>query len=142
MLVTSLLVLSLAPLAWCDDTSEDTKSIEGAWLPVAAELAGTKLPAESLKMMKLVLKDEKYTFKNGEESDKGTIKLDATKKPKAMDIKGTEGANKDKTILTIYQLTEDTLIVCYDLGGKNRPTEFKTKADTKLLLVTYKREKP
>ena len=29
-----------------------------------------------------------------------------------------------------------------DPEGKKRPTEFKTKADTKLFLVTYKREKP
>jgi len=36
----------------------------------------------------------------------------------------------------------DTLRVCYDLSGKSRPTEFKTKEVTQLFLVTYKREKP
>jgi hypothetical protein len=40
------------------------------------------------------------------------------------------------------QSTDDTLKVCYDMGGKNRPTEFKTKPATQLFLVTYKREKP
>jgi hypothetical protein len=32
--------------------------------------------------------------------------------------------------------------VCYDLAGKNRPTEFQTKAGTQLFLATYKRQKP
>jgi hypothetical protein len=36
----------------------------------------------------------------------------------------------------------DTLRVCYDLSGKSRPTEFKTKEGTRLFLVTYKRQNP
>jgi uncharacterized protein (TIGR03067 family) len=142
MLVVPMLVLSCTPLAWCDDAKEDSKLIEGTWLPISAELAGAKLPEESLKVMKLTLKDEKYTLKNGDETDQGTWKLDVSKKPKTMDIKGTEGPNKGTTILTIYQLSDDSLKVCYDLGGKNRPTEFKTKPATQLFLVTYKRQKP
>jgi hypothetical protein len=42
----------------------------------------------------------------------------------------------------IYELTDTTLRVCYDLSGKARPKEFKTKADTQLFLVKYKRQKP
>jgi uncharacterized protein (TIGR03067 family) len=76
----------------------------------------------------------------GSEPDKGTFKLDPSAKPKAIDITGTEGPNKGKTIPAIYELTDDTLTVCYNLGGKDRPTEFKTKAGTQLFLVTYKRE--
>jgi hypothetical protein len=30
----------------------------------------------------------------------------------------------------------------YDLSGESRPTEFATKAKTKLFLVTYRRMKP
>jgi uncharacterized protein (TIGR03067 family) len=59
-----------------------------------------------------------------------------------MDITGTEGPNKGKTILAIYEITDDTLRICYDLSGKARPTEFKTTKGTKLFLVTYNREKP
>ena len=58
-----------------------------------------------------------------------------------MDIKGTDGPNKGKTIKTIYKLDGDTLTVCYELGDGDRPTKFETKADTKQLLANYKREK-
>jgi hypothetical protein len=53
-----------------------------------------------------------------------------------------EGPNKGKTIPAIYERDGDTLRVCYNLSGKNRPTEFKTKAGAQLFLVTCKREKP
>ena len=74
--------------------------------------------------------------------DKGTVKLDPAAKCKTMDITGTDGPNKGKTFLTIYELNGDTLKVCYDLSAKSRPTEFESKPKTQLFLVTYKREKP
>ena len=73
--------------------------------------------------------------------DQGTIKLNASAKPKALDITGTEGPNKGKTIPAIYERKGDTLRVCYDLSGRKRPTEFKTEAGTQLFLVEYKRQK-
>ena len=99
-------------------------------------------PDEVRKTIKLVVKDDKYTATVGSQVDQGTIKLNPATKPKEMDITGTEGPNKGKTILAIYQRDGDTLRVCYDLSGKNRPKEFKTKEGTQLFLVTYKREKP
>ena len=74
--------------------------------------------------------------------DEGTLKLKPKAKPKEMDIIGTDGPNKGKTFLAIYERDGDTLRICYDLGGESRPTEFKTKEGTKQFLVTYKREKP
>jgi uncharacterized protein (TIGR03067 family) len=124
-----------------DDAGAATKDFEGTWLPLSAEFAGEKYPDQILKTMKMVLKDENYTVWVGDQIDEGTWKIDTSKSPKAMDIKGTNGPNKGKTFLTIYDLDKDTLRVCYDLGGKERPTEFATKAKTQLFLVTYKRVK-
>jgi uncharacterized protein (TIGR03067 family) len=118
-------------------SDEDSKMIEGAWIPVVAELGGTPLPEEYLKDTKLVLTDGRYTYRN----DQGTYKLIPAEKLKAMDITGAEGPNKGKTLLAIYELTGDTLRICYDLEGKTRPSEFATKAGTQQLLVSYKRAK-
>ena len=49
------------------------------------------------------------------------VKLDSAKKPRAMDIVGTKGPNQGKTIPAIYEFTDTTLRVCYDLSGKARP---------------------
>jgi len=75
----------------------------------------------------------------GKVKDEGTVKIDGTKKPKTMDIVGTEGPNKGKTILSIFEFDGDKLKVCYDLGGKNRPEEFATKDGGLQFLVTYQR---
>jgi uncharacterized protein (TIGR03067 family) len=135
-----VLVLSLSSAAWSGDAKDDT--IDGAWLPSSAELGGKKFSDEVRKTIKLVVKDDKYTVTVGTAVDQGTVKLDPSAKPKALDITGTEGPNKDKKILAIYERNGDTLRVCYDLSGKSRPTEFKSEAGTQLFLVTYKREKP
>ena len=135
------LVLSFSSVAWSHD-AKDEDAIQGTWLASTAELGGQKFPDEVRKSIKLVIKGGKYTVTVGNQPDKGTSKLDPSAKPKAMDITGTDGPNKGKRFLAIYDLKGDTLRVCYDLSGKNRPTEFKTVADTQLFLVTYNREKP
>jgi uncharacterized protein (TIGR03067 family) len=140
--VTLFLTLSLPCLSRGEDAKDDAKSMDGTWLPSVAELGGEKFPDEVRKTIKLVIDDRKYTVTVGKEVDMGTVKLDPSKKPKEMDIVGTEGPNKGKTFLAIYEKTDDTLRVCYDLSGKARPTEFKTTKGTQLFLVTYNREKP
>jgi uncharacterized protein (TIGR03067 family) len=133
------LVLSISLTAWSAD-SKDGDAIAGTWLPSSAELAGQKFSDEVRKTIKLAINGDKYTVTVGTQVDQGTVKLNSSADPKALDITGTDGPNKGKTILAIYELDGDTLRVCYDLSGKSRPTEFKTKADTQLFLVTYKRE--
>jgi len=140
LFATLVMVVSFSSLAWGDDAKDD--SLDGTWLPSSAELGGTKFPDEVRKSLKLVIKDDKYTVtveKQG--TDEGTVKLMPSASPKAMDITGSKGPNKGKTYLAIYEHKGDTLRICYDLSGKNRPTEFKSKEGTLLFLVEYKRQK-
>lgn len=46
------------------------------------------------------------------------------------------------TTLGIYELRGDTLVLCYSIPGEPRPTEFASKAGTRLQLVTLKRDGP
>ena len=48
---------------------------------------------------------------------------------------------KGKTILAIYEFKGDTLRICYDLAGKNRPTEFAATKENGCFLVVYQRAK-
>ena len=122
--------------------ASDIHEADGTWKPISAEFAGEKYPQQVLDTMKLVLKGDKYTVEVGAQTDEGTVTRDPGKSPKTMDITGTNGPNKGKTFLVIYELKGDDLRVCYDLSGDSRPTEFATKANTKLFLVTYRRTKP
>jgi uncharacterized protein (TIGR03067 family) len=141
-LLVSLASLSLLSLVARGDATEDRKMMDGTWLPVTAEMAGEKFPDEVLKTMKLVIKGENYTVEVGNQTDEGTTKIDPDKTPKEIDIKGAKGPNEGKTLLAIYEIKGDSLRVCYDLSGQKRPSEFATKAETQLFLVTYQRAKP
>jgi uncharacterized protein (TIGR03067 family) len=145
LLVCIAVVLTLSSSGRCADakgTDDDAKVIQGTWLPSSGELAGKPFPEPVLKSIRLVLSDGgKYSVTTNDGADEGTTKTDPTKKPKTLDIVSTKGPNKGKTILAIYELKGDTLRVCYDLSGKGRPDEFKTKPQSQLFLVTYQREK-
>jgi len=146
LILSLVLVLTVAVItcAAAPEGADDAKALQGTWLPAKAELGGQPMADAVLKTIRLVLDDGKYTAYVGEEPDKGTYTLDAGATPKGMTITGTEGPNHGKTFPAIYELTHndggDTLRICYDLSGANRPTEFKSVAGTKLYLVTYTRK--
>jgi len=123
------------------NAADERKLLQGTWLPTAAEVSENPFGEATLKIMKLVVEGDKYAVTVGISVDLGTIRIDPAAKPKTMDIIGTEGPNKGKTLLAIYELNGDNLRVCYDLTGKVRPTEFKTRKGEALFLATYKRAK-
>ena len=132
------LVASLPALA-----ADDGKALlDGIWLPVAMEFAGQPFPEEARRGIVLEIAGESYTVTVGKEVDQGTVKVDAAATPAAIDIVGVVGPNKGKTILGIVEVEKDTLRVCYDFSGKDRPTEFKTAEGTQHFLVIYERKQP
>jgi uncharacterized protein (TIGR03067 family) len=117
------------------------EAIEGVWLPSKAVMGGQEMPEEVRKTIRLELEGDEYVLTLGPATDKGTFKLDPAASPKALDITGTDGPNKGKTILAIYERDGDTLRICYDLTGKTRPTEFKSEQGKPDFLVEYQLEK-
>jgi uncharacterized protein (TIGR03067 family) len=136
-----LAVLAIPLLCVASARGDDAKDLGGNWVPTAGEIDGQKLPDELLKSIKLHLDGGKYTTEVGKEKQQGTYKFDEKKTPKEMDITATDGPDKGKTLLAIYELSGDTLKVCYALEGKERPKEFKTSVGSKRFLVTYQRVK-
>jgi uncharacterized protein (TIGR03067 family) len=134
-------VVGLVGVAFADDQAAEFKKLNGTWKMEQAELNGSKWPDAMTQQFTLVLKDEKYQLLSKSPADEGTVKLDASKKPKTMEIKGEQGPNKGRTMLAIFEVDKDTLKVCYDLSGKAYPTEFTSPANSGRFLVTYKRSK-
>src|SRR5262249_30880241 len=139
-LIAAALVLCFSSLTVVGGGAKDADATQGSWRAAAAELGGKEFPEKVRESIKLVIKDNTYTVTIGKVVDKGTVKVNSSAKPKEFDIIGTEGPNKDKTILAIYEVDGDTMRVCYDLGLTGRPKEFKTAGEAKHFLVTYKRE--
>ncbi|MFO0798108.1 MAG: TIGR03067 domain-containing protein [Gemmataceae bacterium] len=133
-------VLAAAAVA-AAQPADEMKAAAGKWTVGKATLGGSDF-TKAFKALELVLApDGAYTLTFNGETDKGTVKVDATKTPKEMDIIGKEGPNAGKTIKTIYKLDGDTMTVCYELGDGPRPAAFESKAGTKVFLAEYKRAK-
>ena len=139
-LITAVLVLGVLGLGG-DKNSEVAKKLNGTWQLTKGVVGGNAFPEAVTKKLKLELADGKYKLTGAESPDEGTFTVHADKKPAAMDITGTDGPNKGKTFLTIFELKGDTLKVCYDLSGKTRPAKFESQPKTMLFLAEYKRAK-
>jgi uncharacterized protein (TIGR03067 family) len=125
-----------------DDAKKDLDKLQGTWKAESAEADGNALPDEVVKQMKLVVKGDKYTFTAGPMEEKGTLKLDPSKKPAEVDIMIEEGEDKGKTQLGLYQLDGDTFKICFGRAGeKERPKELAAKAGSGTGMFVLKREK-
>jgi uncharacterized protein (TIGR03067 family) len=142
---TLLLTASGGTVARADDKADiekELKKFHGTWTFESIEAGGKEQPAADFKGMTVAFEGDKYTVKKGDEVIQvATQKLDPSKSPKTIDVTVAEGLNKGSIILGIYEVSGDTLKVCFDPEGKKRPTEFKSAAGSENLVVVHKRVK-
>jgi uncharacterized protein (TIGR03067 family) len=126
-----------------DDAIKELKKFQGEWVPVSVEVNGKAAPAEALKDVKVTVKGNKITFKEGAKTMEGTFTLAPTKKPKQIDATAKEKDKEFKTI-GIYEFDGDKLKICDTLAGGERPKKFSSKGGTQknpIILTVYKRAK-
>jgi uncharacterized protein (TIGR03067 family) len=115
--------------------------LEGAWVPVAANVAGKDLVVDELRVKYLVFDGGDYSIvdRANQIVDSGEYLVDDAAVPQTMDIVGREGPNAGRAMLAIYELEADRLTVCYDLDGQERPSDMLPREDQLLLSITYAR---
>ena len=124
------------------DVEKELKKFQGVWTFESVESGGKKLSANLFEKMTVRFEGDKYSVLMGDMVvEVATQKLDPSRSPKAVDSTVTDGPNKDKVYLGIYEIDGDTLKVCFDEAGKKRPTAFKTEVGSAMVLVVHKRVK-
>ncbi len=135
----------LAADAQDDALKKEVEKFQGSWTAIAIEENGEALPAEQIKRAqeKITFTGDKYVqTAGGKIVEAGTQKLDPTKKPKTMDISVTDGDEKGKTQLAIYEIEGETLKICAGRhGSTERPKEFSTKSGGGVVLIVLKKDK-
>jgi uncharacterized protein (TIGR03067 family) len=129
-----------------DDAKKDQEALQGAWKIVASETGGMDR-TEELKEHFIVFEGDTFALKKGDNVGlRGTIKLDPSKKPRAIDLTITDGGqegDKGKVLNGIYELGKGTLKWCTaEPGGTDRPKEFSTKEGINHMLVRLKKDRP
>jgi uncharacterized protein (TIGR03067 family) len=119
----------------------EPRTPDGIWKPITGRLGGAQLPDAALKAITLKLTGTNYEVTvEGEGTDRGTCTLDTSTTPKRMTIRGTDGPNRGKTFLAIYEMRDDrSLRVCYDMSGTQFPKDFQSPKGTKHYLAEYRR---
>jgi uncharacterized protein (TIGR03067 family) len=115
-------------------------TIQGTWRFTSVVMDGKESPPEELKGRTITFSGDKWVVRQGGKTlQAGTHKFDPGKKPPQVDAAVTEGEGKGNTMLGIYEQKGDTLRVCFDPQGKERPTSFAPKAGQ--FGATVRREK-
>jgi uncharacterized protein (TIGR03067 family) len=124
-----------------DPVAKDYARLEGTWRIVSLEVEGMKIPDETIKDARLIIKGKEFTMKEKIATYSGNFTIDPGKKPKAIDMKFTAGPEKGNTSYGIYEIDGDNLKICLTITAKDRPTEFAAKAKSGHGFEVLKREK-
>jgi RNA polymerase sigma-70 factor (ECF subfamily) len=117
--------------------ADDLQKLQGTWQAVTLEYNGEKLSAEAVKKFRVLIQDNTITFDPDGNKREASFSLGTTNKPKAIFLKADPKASM---VRGIYALEDGRLKLCFDNDeGKTTPTEFATKADSGLTLITLER---
>jgi uncharacterized protein (TIGR03067 family) len=123
-----------------DAVKKEMALFDGEWTMVSGERDGVALSDDLVKTAKRVSKDGETTVTIGGSTFlKAKYTIDPSQKPKTIDYTLTDGANKGKKQLGIYEIDGDILKFCFAGPDAERPTDFTTKADSGRTLSAWKR---
>lgn len=117
-------------------TASDLDRMQGDWGVTELVMNGEKVSAEVLTSAKLNIKASEYFLEGDNGSSHGTLKLGESDTPKLMDVSTDDGTQ----LPAIYEISGDTLKVCYAVNGASRPKEFKSAEGSDHVFTTYKRK--
>jgi len=121
---------------------KELKKLQGTWKFISKEMDGKETPPEQLTKIKITFTGDKWSVTVDDKVVQGgTHKFDPTKKPSQVDAMITEGEGKGSTMLGIYELKGNTMKVCFDPKGKERPTDFSAKAGQFTAVVEREKKK-
>ena len=129
------IALSAGVLAQAPKAPKAAAALQGTWLLTSVN--GEPLTEE---LMLTFAGDKYHQTVGGTVNERGTIKVDASKKPMTIDLAITEGSDAGKTQLGIIEVTGDTIRGNLDTpGAGQRPTDFTVK-DGAIMFVGKKKK--
>jgi uncharacterized protein (TIGR03067 family) len=131
-------------IAFAQPTEEAQKQLQGTWTATQAERDGQA--ADDVVGHRLSLTGNRFQIqsKDGKPLYAGSVRVDPSAKPAAIDFEHTEGALTGKAWQGIYALDGDTLTVCDNAPNldQGRPAAFEATRGSGYVLITFTRAQP
>jgi uncharacterized protein (TIGR03067 family) len=114
-------------------------ALQGTW--VISSINGQTAPEGSPEMTLTFTGDKYQQALGGEVNERGTVKIDVSKKPMTIDLVITEGPDAGKTQLGIIEVSGDTVRANLDTpGAQQRPADFAVQEG--FVMFVGKKKKP
>jgi uncharacterized protein (TIGR03067 family) len=121
----------------------DEHRVQGSWVVESWHDDGKSIPADELKMRTVFFGGPVYMLRrDGKPFQAGTFKFDSTKTPKTFTAVVKDVENKDGILLGVYELSGDTLTLCFDPEGQSRPATLKPGPKSGFSVVVLRKPKP
>jgi uncharacterized protein (TIGR03067 family) len=120
------------------DSADDARKWQGTWKLVGSTYDGEPQMAD----MDWVVDGDHYTIRlNGQShEDVQTFKLDANRKQIDVFHHETPPGTYGGKLKGIYEISGDSLTVCYDLTGQQYPKSFGANRGSRQVLYHFRRE--
>jgi uncharacterized protein (TIGR03067 family) len=140
LLAVALILISPVRAADEDAAKRDLAQLQGEWRMTSGVADGNRIPDPMLANSKRICKGDQLTaIVGGQLVMKAKITLDPSNTPKAIDYDVTDGPNKGKKLLGIYEVTGDTFKSCFAAPGEPRPADFVSNPGDKRTSTVWKR---
>ena len=118
---------------------QERVTLDGTWLVTSLSLNGQVFGGDGSELLITIVGDSYEQAVDGNVNERGTIKVDLSKKPIAIDFVITEGFAQTTTQLGIAEMSGRTLKLHLNQPGANgRPVDFNPLADHMLIIATKK----
>jgi uncharacterized protein (TIGR03067 family) len=118
-------------------TDDDQAALQGNWRAEKVIEGGRDVSAGKAVSLKLEFKGKQIIAHEKDRDEPAGFTLDPSKSPKVIHIKPKDAG----AVEGIYELTGDTLKLCFARPGNGRPTKFASPMGQDVVLVILKREK-
>jgi uncharacterized protein (TIGR03067 family) len=133
---TGLILGTGLVLAFAQSADDAQEKLQGTWTATKAERDGQAVDDVVGHRLSFTGNRFQILSKDGKPLYAGTVRVNPSAKPEAIDFEHTEDALKGKTWKGIYVLDSDTLTIW------GRPVSIGTKSGSGYELITFKRAAP
>ena len=141
--IVGLILATGLSVAFAQPVDEAHKQLLGVWMATDAKSDGKA--AQDVVGHRLSFAHNRFQIhsRDGKRLYAGTVRIDASATPAAIDFEHLEGELKGKAWKGIYVLSGDQLTICDNAANldRNRPTAFEAKAGSGYVLITFQRVK-